>query len=247
MFNRVRQKIKTRNNLRLSVGHRAGWDRHRHRSVTTRRHRTEGSPSFTIIACGAIGADAATTSAFPTLDCATVEADHMPKRGRGDNSQTGDTGILRSVLGHQQGRVRPEKRRAPAPCPQENQSKGQRGQRTAGRPSIVCPPFARTFPLPARGVAICAACSPPAESVTTRSMAPTSALLTALLLQRKLILPSARARWCRLPKRPATVVPTTRPGERDPQDRRESIAKLRCACFGTPSFSGRNVLTRSTK
>jgi DNA-binding LacI/PurR family transcriptional regulator len=36
---------------------------------------------------------------------------------------------------------------------------------------------------------------------------------TATLLQRKLILPSASARWCRLPKRPATVVATTRSGE----------------------------------
>ena len=35
-------------------------------------------PSFTIIACGEIGADAASTSVFPTLDCATVEADQTP-------------------------------------------------------------------------------------------------------------------------------------------------------------------------
>ena len=31
-----------------------------------------------IITCGEIGADAACTSAFPTLDCATVEADQTP-------------------------------------------------------------------------------------------------------------------------------------------------------------------------
>ena len=35
-------------------------------------------PSFTIIACGAIGADAATTSAFATLEFATVSADQTP-------------------------------------------------------------------------------------------------------------------------------------------------------------------------
>ena len=31
-----------------------------------------------IITCGEIGADAASTSVFPTLDCATVEADQTP-------------------------------------------------------------------------------------------------------------------------------------------------------------------------
>jgi hypothetical protein len=31
-----------------------------------------------IITCGEIGADAACTSAFPTLDCTTVEADQTP-------------------------------------------------------------------------------------------------------------------------------------------------------------------------
>ena len=31
-----------------------------------------------MITCGEIGADAASTSAFPTLDCATVEADQTP-------------------------------------------------------------------------------------------------------------------------------------------------------------------------
>ena len=31
-----------------------------------------------MITCGEIGADAASTAAFPTLDCATVEADQTP-------------------------------------------------------------------------------------------------------------------------------------------------------------------------
>ena len=35
-------------------------------------------PSFTIISYGAITADAATTSAFPTLELATVDADQTP-------------------------------------------------------------------------------------------------------------------------------------------------------------------------
>jgi hypothetical protein len=35
-------------------------------------------PSFPISSCGAIAADAATTSAFPTLEFATVDADQRP-------------------------------------------------------------------------------------------------------------------------------------------------------------------------